>query len=152
ESLLERAARTPLAPTGRLKSAPRPRFPYIEGTSGRINFKSGAEKKPYALTNADFSLWQESEDAWGVRLRAQPFRSDMNLNDTGLLRVSGTWQRAATVRETPLQFSVAWTRAQLGQVTKFISGSDKGWRGEIQLDATVTGTPAAVKISSIISA
>lgn len=152
ESLLERTARTPLAPTGRTKSAPRPRFPYIEGTSGRINFKNGAEKKPYALTNADFSLWQESEDAWGVRLRAQPFRSDMNLNDTGLLRVSGLWQRAARVRETPLQFTLEWTRAQLGQVTKFISGSDKGWRGAIQLDAAVTGTPAAVQISGVISA
>ena len=152
ESLLERTAKTPLAPTGKEKRQPRPQFPYIEGSSGRINFKNGPEKKPYALTSADFSLWQESEDAWGVRLRAQPFRSDMNLNDTGLVRVDGIWQRAATVRETPLQFSVEWTRAQLGQVTKFFTGNDKGWRGEVQFDATVTGTPASVKISSTISA
>ena len=76
----------------------------------------------------------------------------MNLNDTGLVRVDGIWQRAATVRETPLQFSVEWTRAQLGQITKFFTGNDKGWRGEVQFDATVTGTPASVKISSTISA
>jgi len=151
ESLLERTAKTPLAPTGKEKREPRPQFPYIEGSSGRINFKNGPEKMPYALTSADFSLWQESEDAWGVRLRAQPFRSDMNLNDTGLVRVDGIWQRAATVRETPLQFNVEWTRAQLGQLTKFFTGNDKGWRGEVLFDATVTGTPASVRISSTIS-
>ena len=152
ESLLERTARLPLAPTGQPKSEPRPRFPYIEGSSGRINFKNGPEKKPYALTSADFSLWQESENAWGVRLRALPFRSDMNLNDIGQIRVDGIWQRASTIHETPLQFSVEWTRAQLGQLTKFFTGNDKGWRGEIQFDATVTGTPATVNISSTVSA
>lgn len=152
QGLLERAARTPLAPTGKMKSEPRPSFPYIQGTSGRINFKNGPEKKPYALTNADFSLWQESEDTWGVRLKALPFRSDMNLNDTGELQVSGTWQRAGTFRDTPVQFNVEWARAQLGQMTQFFTGNDRGWRGDIRLDATVTGTPALLKISSTISA
>ena len=152
QSLLERTARTPLAPTAKINSEPRPVFPYIEGTSGRINFKNGPEKKPYALTNADFSLWQESKNAWGLRLKAQPFRSDMNLNDTGQLQVSGTWQRAGSFRDTPVQFDVEWARAQLGQVTKFFTGNDRGWRGDIQFDATVMGTPALLKISSTVSA
>jgi hypothetical protein len=152
QGLLERAARTPLAPTGKMKSEARPSFPYIEGTSGRINFKNGPEKKPYALTNADFSLWQESEDTWGVRLKALPFRSDMNLNDTGQLQLSGTWQRAGTFRDTPLQFNVEWARAQLGQMTQFFTGNDRGWRGDIRFDATITGTPALLKISSTVSA
>jgi len=148
EALLERTAHTPLAPTGKAKSEPRPAFPYIEATSARINFKSGPEKKPYALTNADFSLWQDSENSWGVRLKAQPFRTDLNLNDTGLLQLSGTWQRAEALRDTPLQFSVEWTRAQLGQFTKFFTGNDQGWRGEVLLDAALTGTPAKLHITS----
>ena len=152
ESLLERSARTPMAPTAKTKSEPRPGFPYIEGSSGRINFKNGPEKIPDALTNADFALWQQSENAWGVRLKAQPFRSDMNLNDTGLLQVSGSWQRSANVSDTPLEFSIEWSRAQLGQVTKFFFGNDKGWRGDLRIDATVTGTPAALKISSTVLA
>jgi uncharacterized protein involved in outer membrane biogenesis len=149
EALLERTAHIPLAPTGKAKSEPRPAFPYIEATSARINFKSGPEKKPYALTNADFSLWQDSENSWGVRLKAQPFRTDLNLNDTGLLQVSGTWQRADALRDTPLQFSVEWSRAQLGQFTKFFTGNDQGWRGEVLLDAALTGTPAKLHITSI---
>ncbi len=148
EALLERTAHTPLAPTGKAKSEPRPGFPYIEASSARINFKSGAEKKPYALTNADFSLWQDSENSWGVRLKAQPFRTDLNLNDIGLLQVSGTWQRADAVRNTPLHLSLEWSRAQLGQFTKLFTGNDQGWRGEVLLDVTLMGTPAELQIIS----
>ncbi len=147
EDLLERTERNPLAPTAKSKSEARPGFPYIEASAGRINFKRGLEKKPYALLNADFSLWQESEDTWGVRLKAEPLRTDMSLSDSGLLQMSGTWRRAGSLRETPLQFSLQWDRAQLGQLSKLVSGSDKGWRGEVELSASLTGIPAALQIS-----
>jgi len=147
QGLLERAERTPLAPTAKSKSEARPGFPYIEASSGRINFKAGQEKKPYALLNADFALWQESENTWGARLKAEPLRTDMSLNDVGLLRMNGTWRRAGSLRETPLQFSLEWDRAQLGQLTKLISGNDKGWRGEVRLDATLSGIPAAMRVA-----
>jgi hypothetical protein len=148
EDLLERTERTPLAPTAKSKSEVRPGFPYIEASSGRINFKAGPEKKPYALLNADFALWQESENTWGARLKAEPLRTDVSLTDTGLLRMSGIWQRAGSLRETPLQFSLEWDRAQLGQLTKLISGNDKGWRGEARLDAMLSGIPAAMRIAA----
>jgi hypothetical protein len=148
EPLLERTAHTPLAPTAKAKTEPRPAFPYIEATGARINCKNGPEKKPYALTNADFSLWQDSENAWGVRLKAQPFRTDLNLNDTGTLQVNGTWQRAAVLRDTPLRFTIEWSRAQLGQLTKFFTGNDQGWRGAVLLDVTLTGTPGKLQIAS----
>jgi AsmA protein len=151
EALLERASHLPLAPTGKAKSEPRPGFPYIEATSGRINFKSGPEKKPYALTNADFSLWQDSENTWGVRLKAQPVRSDFNLNDIGIVQVSGTWQRAPTFRDTPMQFSLEWSRGQLGQLSKFLTGNDKGWRGTVDVNAAFSGTPATLRTSGSAS-
>jgi hypothetical protein len=146
EALLERTERTPLAPTAKSKSEARPGFPYIEASSGRINFKAGQEKKPYALLNADFALWQESENTWGARLKAEPLRTDMSLSDAGLLRMNGTWRRAGSLRETPLQFSLEWNGAQLGQLTKLVSGNDKGWRGEVRLEATLSGVPAAMQV------
>ncbi len=147
ETLLEHAVRVPLAPTAKARLEPRPGFPYIEGSAGRINFMVGREKKPYAMTNADFSLWQESEDTWGVRLKAQPTRADLNLNDTGILRVSGTWQRAAALRDTPLNFTAEWDRAQVGQLTKFLTGVDQGWRGGVQLEVKLSGTAAKLVIA-----
>ncbi len=147
EDLLERNQRTPLAPTAKSKTEARPGFPYIEASSGRINFKAGQEKKAYALLNADFALWQESENTWGARLKAEPLRTDMNLSDTGLLRLNGTWQRAGSLRETPLEFNVEWDRAQLGQLSKLLSGNDKGWRGEVTLDARLSGIPTAMQVA-----
>ncbi|HWY57007.1 MAG TPA: AsmA family protein [Terriglobales bacterium] len=151
ENLIERTAQISVAPTSKSKTERRPGFPYIEADRGRINFKFGPEKKPYALTEADFALWQDSENAWGVRLKARPVRTDFNLSDTGTLTVDGSWLRAATLRNTPLQFTLQWDRAQLGQVTKLTYGNDKGWRGGIKISTTLTGTPADLAIVAAAS-
>ena len=57
ESLLIRAEQVPTAPTSKRRAEQRARFPYIAVDAGRINFKTGPEKKPYTLTNTDFSFW-----------------------------------------------------------------------------------------------
>ena len=146
ENLIERAAKVPVAPTSKGKTERRPGFPYIEADRGRINFKFGTEKKPYALTDADFALWQDSENAWGMRLKAQPVRTDFNLSDTGILSVDGTWQRATLLGDTPLRFTLQWDRGQLGQLSKLAYGSDKGWRGGLTVSTTLTGTPGNLGI------
>jgi len=151
ENLIERTARIPVAPTSKPKTEKRPGFPYIEADRGRINFKFGPEKKPYALTEADFAVWQDSENAWGMRLKAQPVRTDFNLSDTGSVSVSGSWERAASLRDTPLQFNLQWDRAQLGQATKLAYGNDKGWRGALAVSTTLTGTPANLAIVTAAS-
>jgi hypothetical protein len=151
ESMLEHARQTAAAPTGGKSSAGRPAFPYIEADQGRINFKLGSEKKPFALTDADYALWQDSESSWGMRLKAQPLRTDLGLSDTGVLRVNGTWQRADSLRNTPVEFTLEWEKAQLGQVTKLLSGQDRGWRGTVHTAATLSGTPADLAIDSQMS-
>ncbi len=148
EKLVERAASVPVAPTSKTRREARPGFPYIEADHGRINFKFGQEKKPYSLTEANFSLWQDSENAWGMRLKAQPTRTDFNLSDTGQLEMNGSWQRSATLHETPVQFKLQWEGAQLGQATKLTMGQDKGWRGGVRLSATLTGTPSDLAVDT----
>lgn len=149
-SLLERNARIPVAPTGKSASERRPAFPYLEAGHARINFKIGQAKKSYALTDADVALWQDSENSWGARMKAQPVRTDFNLTDTGLLELNATWQRAPTLHQTPLQVTVQWEKGQLGQITKLLSGKDRGWRGGVTLAASLSGTPEALLIKSAI--
>ncbi len=148
EKLVERASSTPVAPTSKTRREARPGFPYIEADHGRINFKFGQEKKPYSLTEANFALWQDSENTWGMRLRAQPMRTDFNLSDTGLLTMAGSWQRSANLHETPVQFTLQWEGAQLGQATKLTLGQDKGWRGGVKLSAQLTGTPKSLTVET----
>lgn len=148
ENLLQRAAQIPIAPTQKPRGEARPAFPYIEASGGRINFKLGQEKKSFAFTDADFSLWQDSENSWGMRLEATPFRTDFNLTNTGMLFVRGTWSRSATLQATPLQITAEWESGQLGEATKLIFGTDKGWRGGLDLSVSFTGTPADLALQA----
>jgi hypothetical protein len=50
-----------------------------------------------------------------------------------------------------MQFSLQWNRAQLGQVTKFAYGRDKGWRGGLKVSATLSGTAANLVIVAVAS-
>lgn len=147
-TLLERNARIPAAPTQKAPSERRPAFPYLEATSARINFKFGIEKTSYALVDADVALWQDSENSWGARMKAQPVRTDFNLTDTGQLQIAASWQRAANLRLTPLRVNIAWQKGQLGQITMLLSGKDRGWRGGVDFAASMVGTPEALAIES----
>src|SRR5882757_9863285 len=101
ESLLLRVEQVPTAPTAKRSAEQRSRFPYIEASGGRINLKLGPEKKPYALTNTDFAFWLAAEDTWHIRLEGHPVRTDMNLSDTGTVRVEGDVKRATNLRDMP---------------------------------------------------
>jgi hypothetical protein len=146
-ALLERAQQIPSAPTARVSSESRPRFPYVEAEDARINFKIGMEKKAYAFSEADFALWLASEDEWHVRLEARPIRGDRNLHDTGVVKLEGTFQRASDPRQTPLNLTLALEKGQLGQLSEFVYGRDRGWRGGLDAQATVSGTPADLQLT-----
>ncbi len=67
EDLLERTERTPLAPTAKSKSEARPGFPYIEASSGRINFKAGQEKKAIRTAECGFCRCGRNQKTPGER-------------------------------------------------------------------------------------
>ena len=147
EDLIERTSRTSLAPTGSGHQRGRAIFPYIEASRARINFKSGIEKTHFALADAQFALWQDSENTWGARLKATPIRTDANLTDTGVIKLDGLWRRAAEAHETPLEFSFQWKQAQVGQVSALLLGADQGWRGGLTIFGAVLGSPEHLKIT-----
>jgi AsmA protein len=147
-SLVERNAQIPAAPTGKPASERRPAFPYLEATGARINFKLGQTKKSYALMDADVALWQDSENSWAARIKAEPVRTDFNLSDTGLVQINATWQRASSLQSTPVRIAAQWKSGQLGQITTLLSGRDRGWRGGLTFTANLSGTPEALRIES----
>ena len=146
EELIQRTSQVSSAPTTARRPEVRPRFPYIEASGGRINFKLGQVKKAFSFTDADFALWRESETEWGVRLMAKPMRTDVALSDTGILRLEGRFQRADELRDTPVVLKADFAKGQLGQITKLIYGRDRGWRGGTSGSAVFTGTPAALSV------
>ena len=152
EELVSRASQVRPAPTAKTRPEYRTRFPYVEATGGRINFKFGRVKKAFAFSDADFALWLESENEWGVRLEGRPMRTDVPVGDTGILRMDGTFQRASSLRDTPLKLKATFSKGQLGQLTALIYGRDRGWRGAIASSATLAGTPTSLAITLDASA
>lgn len=140
-SILLQAARTSSAPTAQRRPGGAPRFPYIEASDARINFKKGSEKAPFSFLNSDLSVWLEDSNQWGLHFRAQPVRTDLDLDlaDTGILRVDGTFKRAATLSQMPLRLHAQWSAAPLGQLSRLILGRDIGWRGAVEAQADITG-------------
>jgi hypothetical protein len=147
EELVERTSQGASAPTTKPRPEARPRFPYVEASAGRINFKLGQVKKAFAFTDADFGLWLESESQWGIRLEARPMRTDVGISDTGTLKLDGRFQRGSALRNTPIDFKLTLKEGPLGQITTLIYGHDRGWRGAVSSNATLTGTPAALGVT-----
>lgn len=149
-SLLLQASRTPTAPTGQRRPSAAPRFPYIEFSSARINFKEGDEKKALSFLNADASVWLADPNHWRIRFEAQPARTDrdLDLEDTGTIRLDGSLTRATSLDQLPLKLHAEWTGAQLGQVSRLTLGSDSGWRGDLSAEADIAGDMRDLVIQS----
>jgi AsmA family/AsmA-like C-terminal region len=141
-TVLLRASQISNAATGERHAGASPRFPYIEATDARINFKEGAEKRPFSLTNAKFAMWQASGGEWQLRLKAQPVRTDLELqlSDAGVVTLDGSLRRAADVHAMPMKFQGEWSGAQLGQVSRLLFGVDSGWRGDLDVTTSFEGT------------
>ena len=149
--ILLHAAQVKTAPTVQRRAGPAPRFPYIEATGGRVNLKLVDEKLPYSLTEADFALWQPFPHQWRVRLRGQPDRTDANLTEVGLLHLGGDLFQATTGQPVHVNLRADWHDAPLGQASLLLLGSDLGWRGRLNVEASLAGTLEQAAVASKIT-
>ena len=147
-SVMTQASQTQVAPTGQRGPSRTLRFPYIEASNARINFKYGDEKQPFSFMNGDLSIWLENPEEWQLRFKAQPVRTDMPLfaSNTGLIQVEGSMRRATSLGDIPLNLRTDWIHAPLGQLGRLFGGEDQGWRGELQVRSILTGTPTKLVI------
>ncbi len=142
DSLLSEAAQIPKAPTGERHPGGLPRFPYIDASNARINFKSGDEKLPFSFFNADLAVWLANPGEWRIEFAAQPVRTDLTLDlaNTGTVRLDGSLRHAATLSQMPMNLHAEWSNAPLGQLSKILTGSDADWRGQLDVTADLTGS------------
>lgn len=114
----------------------------IEFDEGRINFKTGDEKRPFAFTAVSGSVEQMAPGRWELKLEAQPWRSGVALQSTGTLQVRGEVAGTSS-RLQPAQIQVHWDKVSIADLFRMITGNDSGARGEFALDGTANiGRPA----------
>ncbi len=85
-----------------------------------------------------------------MHFRAQPVRTDLDLDlaDTGVLRIDGTLHRAAWLGAMPLNLKMEWSGVPLGQLSRLTLGRDIGWRGGLEVEAQVGGTAELAQINA----
>jgi hypothetical protein len=118
---------SPVAPVNRLQR--------IDFDEGRINFKTGDDKLPFAFTSVSGSVEQISPGRWQLQLEAQPWRSGVSLQSTGTIKVVGDVAGTST-RLQPAEIALHWSEASLADVFRLFRGQDYGVRGVLALDAT----------------
>src|SRR5271168_2628160 len=113
-------------------SAPAVRFGRIDVTSGRINFKRGDEKLPFALTNVNGYMEPDRSGRWTLNLEAVPARAAVLLQQAGTIRVSGHVGGTSS-RLRPAVLDLAWEEASLSDLLHLAHGYDFGIRGDLGL-------------------
>jgi uncharacterized protein involved in outer membrane biogenesis len=115
----------------------------IEFDEGRINFKTGDEKRPFAFTEVSGSVEQVAPGRWQLHLEAVPWRSGVALQSTGTLQVRGE-VAGTSARLQPAEIQVHWGKVSIADLFRMMTGNDSGVRGEFALDGTASvGKPDA---------
>ena len=111
---------------------PAVRFGRIDVASGRINFKRGDEKLPFALTNVNGYMEPDRSGRWTLNLEAVPTRAAVLLQQAGTIRVSGHVGGTSS-RLRPAVLDLAWSQASLSDLLHLAHGYDFGVRGDLGL-------------------
>ena len=118
---------SPVAPMNRLEK--------IGFDEGRINFKTGDDKLPFAFTSVSGTVEQTSPGRWQLQLETQPWRSGVSLQSAGSIKVLGDVAGTST-RLQPAEITLHWSEASMADVFRLFRGQDYGVRGAFALDVT----------------
>ena len=111
------------------------RFRRIKVDGGRINFKRGDEKLPFALVGVTGAVETESPGRWRINLAVTPWRAAVAVQDAGTVQISGHVGGTSS-RLRPAALDVSWTDASLSDVLRLARGDDYGVRGQLALTLT----------------
>jgi len=128
----------PVAPSRDVRAA----RPYrIDVDGGRINFKQGDNKSPFALVDVSGSVEQNGAGRWQLDLEARPMRAGVELQDIGTLRLRGSIA-GTTARLQPAQLNLTWRAASLADALRLVRQNDYGMRGLLAVDLDARVGPA----------
>lgn len=132
------------AATGPAGTSPRQTlFTRIAIDEGRINFKRGVEKHPFALVNVEGYLQQEGDARWRMDLEASMMRGTVSVQEPGTLHLRGRIGSAQD-RIRPVELLLTWQDASLSDALRLARGKDYGVRGQVALQVSASAPPVTV--------
>jgi hypothetical protein len=120
------------APVGPAFPSSALRFRRVEVDGGRINFKNGDEKLPFAFVDLKGTAETDRPGRWRVNLEATPWRAAVVTQQAGTIHFSGDFGGTSS-RLRPALFDVNWSDASISDVLRLATGNDDGIRGAVAL-------------------
>ena len=108
------------------------RFDRIDVDGGRINFKNGDEKLPFAFVGVKGTVETDRPGRWLLNLDANPWRAAVAVQQAGTIHVSGDLGGTSS-RLRPAALDISWTEASVSDVLRLVGGNDLGLRGALAL-------------------
>lgn len=127
----------PMAPSANAR-ATRPARIDVDG--GRINFKQGENKSPFALVDVTGRVEQSDAGRWQIDLAATPMRAGVELQEIGTLRLRGSIA-GTTARLQPADLNLTWRAASLADTLRVLRQNDYGMRGQLAVDLNARIAP-----------
>jgi uncharacterized protein involved in outer membrane biogenesis len=123
-----------------------PRFRSIRVDDGRIDFKRGDEKLPFAFIGVSGAIYADGPQRWRLDLEAAPWRAAALLQQAGTIHLAGSVGGTSSALR-PANLQVSWTEASLPDFLRLVRGEDPGIRGTlgIALNAQTSGNGWAVE-------
>lgn len=115
-------------------AAPRLASVRIEG--GRINFKRGVDKHPFAVVGVEGTLSRSGGGQWTINVQGRPMRAGVVTEAPGTIRVRGT-VGGTSARLRPTNLAATWSEAALSDALRLLTGSDHGVRGDVAADGRI---------------
>ncbi len=107
----------------------------IEVEDGRVNFKRGDEKLPFAFSEIKGTLETESPGRWRLDLIATPSRAAAIVQQPGTLHLVGHVGGTSS-RLRPAVLQLDWSQASITDVLRMLQGHDYGVRGNLDLSVS----------------
>jgi hypothetical protein len=116
----------------------------FEVEDGRVNFKLGENKKPFAITDLRAQIgFDPADNRLRFRLLGYPVRTELSLPTPGPVEVTGDWAPGKDLRG-PLDATVRLRGALLYNWAPLVIGRNTGLYGVMDCEMRVTGSIRAL--------
>lgn len=107
-----------------------PHFRKIEVSDGRINFKRGDEKLPFAFIGVAGTISTDGLRHWRLDLNATPWRAAELLQQAGTIHLAGNVGGTSSALR-PAVLQIGWSDASISDFLRLLTGEDPGIRGTL---------------------
>jgi len=116
------------------------RFRRIEIYDGRIDFKRGFEKLPFAFVDVNGTVDTDAPGRWYLELTASPWRAAVLTQQPGVITVGGHIGGTSS-RLRPAALELSWTDASISDFFRLVRGDDYGVRGHLAISISAHTEP-----------